>query len=189
VLLEDEYEVSGPMEDPDKFETIERVSELLYSEIHLQIIFSEPSLLLKFTSFLSQYRPQSIPTLIYYLDATKALMAIRYADTIARSLEAQPDADLAAISAPTTNPELESRAKQAFTLLAERELPAYVAHMYIQAVKASMMKPVTPSVPHAEVSEGFAEIFCLTDPSRPDNPIVLASEGAFRCSKNEAEYG
>lgn len=27
------------------------------------------------------------------------------------------------------------------------------------------------------LSEGLAETFCLTDPSKTDNPIVFASEG------------
>lgn len=40
--------------------------------------------------------------------------------------------------------------------------------------------------PHLrEASEGLAEVFCLTDPSRPDNPIVFASEGGSR-SKSKA---
>lgn len=35
--------------------------------------------------------------------------------------------------------------------------------------------------PHLrEASEGLAEVFCLTDPSRPDNPIVFASEGLWK---------
>lgn len=34
----------------------------------------------------------------------------------------------------------------------------------------------------SSLSEGLAETFCLTDPSRRDNPIIFASEGTYRDS-------
>lgn len=55
--------------------SLEKRSEQLFSTEHLQIIFSEPSLLQKFTAFLSANRPASVPLLIYYLDSVKALKA------------------------------------------------------------------------------------------------------------------
>lgn len=179
VLAEDDFEIAAPIEDGNKLERLERVSELLFSELHLQTIFNDPSLLLKFTSFLSTYRPQSIPILIYYLDATKALKAISYANKIARGLESLPDQDLPSITVKTANAELEAKAQRAFSLLAEHELPVYTAYLYIQVVKSSMMQPAAQGPQQPEPAEGFAEIFVLTDPSRHDNPIVLASEGTF----------
>lgn len=179
ILREDDFEIAAPFEDGNKLDRLERVSELLFSEHHLQTIFNDPSLLLKFTSFLSSYRPQSVPILIYYLDAMKALKAIAYANKIAKGLESLPDQDLTSISTKTANSELESKARRAFGHLAEHELPAYTAYMYIQVVKSSMMQPAAQGPQQPEPSEGFAEIFVLTDPSRHDNPIVLASEGMF----------
>ena len=179
MLPEDDFEIAAPIEDGNKLERLERISEVLFSELHLRTIFHDPSLLLKFTSFLSAYRPQSVPILIYYLDATKALKAINYANKIAQALEPLPDRDLTSIAVKTVNSELESKARRAFGLLAEHELPAYTAYMYIQVVKSSMMQPAAQGPLQPEPAEGFAEIFVLTDPSRHDNPIVLASEGAF----------
>jgi len=179
MLPEDDFEIAAPVEDGNKLERLERVSELLFSELHLKTIFNDPSLLLKFTSFLSAYRPQSVPILIYYLDATKALKAINYANKITLGLESLPDQDLTSIRVKTANSDLESKARRAFGLLAEHELPAYTAYMYIQVVKSSMMQPAAQGPQQPEPAEGFAEVFVLTDPSRHDNPIVLASEGAF----------
>lgn len=173
--LPEDFDLDASYDEDNQTEMLEKVSDLLFSPLHLQAIFKDPSCLLRFTSFLSAYRPQSIPTLIYYLDATKALKAIRYANTVASALESSQELPL--ISTKTSNSELENRAKKAFDLLAERDLPAYTAHIYIQVVKSSMMKPVPQGPQPTETPEGFAEVFCLTDPSRPDNPIVFASEG------------
>lgn len=35
-------------------------------------------------------------------------------------------------------------------------------------------------LPKSSMSEGLAETFCLTDPSRRDNPIIFASDGMYR---------
>lgn len=32
---------------------------------------------------------------------------------------------------------------------------------------------------NSSMSEGLAETFCLTDPSRLENPIIFASEGMY----------
>ena len=178
-VLPEDYDLEVPIEDGNYLEDLERVSDILFSAQHLRTIFSDPSLLLKFTSFLMVYRPQSIPVLIYYLDATKALKAINYANAVTKALEPLPGHELDSISVITSNIELEGKARRAFGLLAERDLPSYTAYLYINVVKSSMMKPVLQDPQSVESPEGFAEIFCLTDPSRPDNPIVLASEGMF----------
>ena len=167
------------MEDGNKLESLEIISELLFSGEHLKTIFADPSSLLKFTLFLGTYRPSSVPTLIYYLDATKALKAINYANAIASGLEPISGQGLTPIATRTVNSELEEKVENAFNLLVQNDLPAYTTHLYIQVIKASRSRPATEiNNPHAqESSDGFAEVFCLTDPSRQDNPIVFASEG------------
>ncbi|MCJ1479718.1 hypothetical protein MMC13_008404 [Lambiella insularis] len=184
--LAEDFNLDASYEDEHQTEVLEKISDLLFSPLHLTAIFKDPSCLLKFTSFLSAFRPQSIPTLIYYLDATKALKAIKYANAVATALE--PSQDLPLISIKTSNSELEDRAKKAFDLLAERDLPAYIAHVYIQVVKSSMMKPVSQGPQSTEAPEGFAEVFCLTDPSRPDNPIVFASEAFHQMTQYSMNY-
>ena len=161
--------------------SLEERSLQLFSREHLQVIFTEPSLLLRFTAFLSSERPQSVPMLVYYLDALKAIKATAYANAIVEAL--QPIDGHAFTSEPPRkiqNSSLEEKASLAFDVLVNDDLPAYIAHTYIQIVSLSITKRITGTLaPHLrEASEGLAEVFCLTDPSRPDNPIVFSSEGS-----------
>ena len=65
--------------------------------------------------------------------------------------------------------------------LQDQDLPAYITQMYIRVVSLSIAHRITGTLsPNLrDASEGLAEVFCLTDPSRPDNPIVFASEGSY----------
>ena len=160
--------------------SLETRSEQLFSRAHLEIIFSNPSTLLRFTAFLSTHRPQSVPILIYYLDALKALKAIKYANAIAEALSPIQGYEFTTdLAQPTANMELEEKASSAFAILTQEDLPAFITQMYVQIVSLSISQRITGTLaPHLrEASEGLAEVFCLTDPSRPDNPIVFASEG------------
>ena len=174
------FDLVAAPESLSKQYSLENRSTLLFSRDHLQIIFADPSLLLRFTSFLSACRPKSIPILIYYLDATKALKAISYANAIAESLEPIEGHEFTATPARSTvNSVLEEKASQAFEALVREDLPAYITHIYTQVVSLSITKRITGTLSSTlrEASEGLAEVFCLTDPTRPDNPIIFASEG------------
>ena len=121
-----------------------------------------------------------MPVLIYYLDALKALKAIAYANAIAEGLDPIDDLEFTSESAVLTeNSSLEEKASKAFQTMADNDLPAYITHIYIQVVSLSITRRITGTLsPYLrEASEGLAEVFCLSDPSRPDNPIVFASEG------------
>ena len=178
--LED-FDLAAPVEDGGKLESLEQTSDLLFSGAHMETIFSEPSFLLKFMSFLRAHRPQSVPTLMYYLDASKALKAIHYANAVAAALEPLQEQGLVPIQENTRNFELEQRAGRAFNLLVQGDLPAYVTLLYIQVAKSNINPSTMAGQPNVqETSEGFAEVFCLTDPSRPDNPIVFASKGMWK---------
>lgn len=174
------FDLVAPAENSHRVFSLEARSEQLFSHEHLKVIFSDPSLLLRFTAFLSTYRPHSIPILIYYLDALKAMKAINYANAIAKSLRPISGLDFTRIPAePTTNATLGKNAREAFDVLVKEDLPAYITHMYIQIVSLSISRRITGTLAAhlQEASEGLAEVFCLTDPSRPDNPIVFTSEG------------
>lgn len=174
------FDLVAPAEAGVKQYSLETRSELLFSTEHLKEVFKDPSLLLQFTGFLSAHRTSSVPILIYYLDAIKALKAISYSNAIAEALDPIPGFDFTGTSAKkTVNAELEEKARQAFDVLVREDLPAYVTHTYIQTVSLSIQRRITGTLPShlREASEGLAEVFCLTDPSRPDNPIVFASEG------------
>jgi len=86
-----------------------------------------------------------------------------------------------ALPAMTSNAVLEEKAEAAFEALARDDLPAYITHVWTQTVSLSIKRRITGTLPVQlrEMSEGLAEVFCLTDPSRKDNPIVFASEGGF----------
>jgi hypothetical protein len=188
-LLEDDpqsFDLVAPVENERRQPSLEDQSELLFSRQHLQAIFNDTPSLLRFTSFLSAARPQSVPVLIYYLDALKALRAINYANAVAEALEPIERLEFTENSArATVNAVLEEKANQAFDVLVRDDLPAFITHVFTQVASVSISKRVTGNLPPMlrEASEGLAEVFCLTDPSRTDNPIIFASEGQSSCSK------
>lgn len=174
------FDLVAPADTGVKQYSLETRSEQLFSTEHLHVIFNDPTLLLRFTAFLSAQRTASIPILIYYLDAIKALKAISYSNAIAEALDPIDGFDFTqSTSTRTVNTDLEEKARQAFSVLVREDLPAFVTHTYIQTVSLSIQRRITGTLPSSlrEASEGLAEVFCLTDPSRPDNPIVFASEG------------
>lgn len=184
------FDLLAPAPDGTQQFSLEAQSEKLFSTEHLRVIFDDSDQLLKFTSFLNHQRPASLPLLIYYLDTIKALKAIRYANAIATSLDKIPGFDFSDESAaPTVNTALEEKANLAFEALVRDDLPAYITHTWTSTVSTSIARRISGTLPMhlRETSEGLAEVFCLTDPSRPDNPIVFASEGMllfylqFRC--------
>ncbi|TGO63328.1 hypothetical protein BELL_1080g00010 [Botrytis elliptica] len=185
------FDLVAATETGGKRYSLETRSEQLFSTEHLRIIFSDPSLLLRFTSFLGAHRPSSIPILIYYLDAVKALKAISYSNAIAEALEPIPGFDFTATAASKTmSAALEEKAAKAFDVLVREDLPAYITWAYIQTVSISIQRRITGTLPAhlREASEGLAEVFCLTDPSRPDNPIVFASEEFHRTTQYGMSY-
>ena len=178
----DDFDLAAPIKDGNYLHSLESLSDLLFAGDHLKNIFGDPSSLLDFTSFLSTCRPESIPMLMYYLDTTEALKAVNYAITLTDSLEPIPGHDFTSVSAKTSlNSELGEKAEKAFHVLVQEDLPAFVTQLYVQSVKSSMVRRIMGSSTRAmrEVLEGMLEVFCLTDPSRPDNPIVFASEGIY----------
>lgn len=159
---------------------LEDRSVLIFSKDHLQAIFRDHILLQRFTDFLHSVRPDSLPLLSYYLDCLKALRAISYANAITDGLDKLPEHDFSTENGyKTANASLEKKAEAAFDVLVQQDLPAYVTHLWIQTVTVSITKRITGTLPVQlkELSEGLAEVFCLTDPSRHDNPIIFASEG------------
>lgn len=178
------------LDDPTNFDLLETApneaqaiyqletrAQQLFSPEHLHMIFRTPRLLLQFTDFLYTHRPSSVRTLNLYFDALKALRAIVYANTVARSLAAH---DSGLPHEDTVNDGLTKRAERAFYQLVQDDLPAWITYTWTKIVSVSIQRRITGTLaPHLrEASEGLAEVFCLSDPSRPDNPIVFASEGS-----------
>ncbi|KAL2355003.1 hypothetical protein BJ546DRAFT_1060797 [Cryomyces antarcticus] len=194
-LMEDDpqsFDLVAPADEAtNNTYSLEKRSEQLMSKEHLALLFADPKLLLKFTSFLSEYRPQSVPILVYYLDALKALRAIKYANAVAEALEPIDGHEFTEHPArATANSILEDKADQAFQAMVRDDLPAYVSYTWTQVVSISIQRRITGTLPPhlREASEGLAEVFCLTDPSRSDNPIVFASEEFHRTTQYGMSY-
>ncbi len=186
--LIDPYDEAGA---PSGIYALEKRSNQMFSSEHLRAIFNDPKLLLKFTGYLNTHRPKSIAILIYYLDALKALRAINYANAIAEALEPIRCHDFThQVTRPTGNSVLAEKAEKAFELLSREDLPAFIAHTWTQVVSISIQRRITGTLaPHLrEAREGLAEVFCLSDPSRADNPIVFASEEFVRMTQYGMNY-
>ncbi|KAI2463982.1 hypothetical protein F4781DRAFT_436850 [Annulohypoxylon bovei var. microspora] len=171
--------------------SLETRSEVLFSKTHLQAIFDDPLLLQRFRDFLYAFRPKSVPLLVYYLDASKALKTIDYANTVARSLTSIKGLEFSqgAVS-NTTNESLLEKANMAFQTLTNEHLPAYITHTWVQRVGMTVKRRIAHTLPDhlKDLSDGLAEVFCLSDPSRPDNPILFASKGFHRMTQYGTDY-
>ncbi|KAH0386600.1 hypothetical protein KCU92_g2417, partial [Aureobasidium melanogenum] len=194
-LLEDDPAnfdlVAAPPEEVYQTYRLDEHAEQLLSREHLEAIFANRKTLLKFTGFLNSHRPLSIPILVFYMDALKALRAIKYANAVSSALHPVSGLDFTSKPPQTTqNQELQNKADQAFNLLVREDLPAYVTWTWISIVSTSIQRRITGTLaPHLrEASEGLAEVFCLTDPSRKDNPIVFASEEFARTTQYGMGY-
>ncbi|PSR74859.1 hypothetical protein BD289DRAFT_497613 [Coniella lustricola] len=161
---------------------LERRALLLFSPTHLRLVFEDLGLLRRFTAFLVERRGEYVPLLLYYLDARKALAAIAYANAVAGALRPLDGAALSKTCAPNTENEvLRAKAEAAFETLANEALPAWVTSVWMRAVEVSIRKRINGSLPAQlwDMSEGLAEAFCLSDPSRHDCPILFASDGGL----------
>ncbi|KAH9910046.1 hypothetical protein F4778DRAFT_767912 [Xylariomycetidae sp. FL2044] len=173
------FDLVIPAHGPGSQYSLETRSELLFSTEHLKMIFDDPVLLQRFSNFLYATKLESLPLLLYYMDALKASKAINYANSITQSLSCIKGLDFSGEPvARTVNESLMEKANQAFEVLAREVLPAYITYTWIQTVSVTIKRRIADTLPvHLrDLSQGLAEVFCLTDPSRPDNPIVFASE-------------
>lgn len=160
---------------------LDTLSEQLFSGDHLNVILRDPSFFLRFTAFLNRYRPHSAPVLVRYLEAQKAMKAVEYANLVAQSIKPLPSDPSGQTPFPAASIDMrfEARAKKAFNQLVTDALPAYITQALVKVVTESMVREITgATIPvMQELVGGLAEVFCLSDPSVKDNPIVYASEG------------
>ncbi|GAO13650.1 hypothetical protein UVI_02017570 [Ustilaginoidea virens] len=174
------FDIICPSLDQGPGYSLARRSELLFSEKHMAVILGDSRILGQFTKFLATVRPASLPLLTYYLDSEKAIRAIKYANSVTASLTNLPKHAFTADHVhDTVNQELQSKRDAAFQALTRDELPMFITHAWIRIVSVSIRRRIMGTLPSylREASEGLAEVFCLTDPSRHDNPIILASSG------------
>ncbi|KAL9129750.1 MAG: hypothetical protein Q9175_007206 [Cornicularia normoerica] len=168
---------------------LEKRSELLFSREHLQLILADTTLSRRFTDFLRTYRPDSVPILAYYLDAVKALKTIKYAEAIIEGLEPiSGHAFTSEANSATMAWVMEDKADRALDILVKDDLPAFIAYIYVRTVDVALVDRVAGNEDPGSrgIADGLAEVFVLSDPSRPENPIVFTSEGENRARHTPA---
>lgn len=180
------YDLIAPWDGVDApLHKLERLSDVMFGTEHMLSILNNPRYLARFREFLLEERPRSISTLTYYLNAVKALKALEYANALVRlSTDVPPPAvqllqrDNEAVGV-TVNKVLEQRVEDGLNALTAEELPAFITSRCITITSKIVEERVRRTLPmkFRETSNALAEVFCLTDPSRPDNPIIFASQG------------
>lgn len=134
-------------EKPELF-NLERRSLLMFSKTHLRIIFQDLKLLRKFSAFLVENRPGSVPLLVYHLDVRKALAAIKYTNAVNDHLRPLPSLEFTKEPAPkTTNDILKEKAEASFAALANEDLPAWITSVWMRAVEVSIRRRINGSLP------------------------------------------
>ena len=158
-------------------DNLEDLSTKFFSVEHLDRILRDRTLTSRFNKFLNDYRTRHVPVLAQYLEMKKAITAIEYANAIVDQVPTAPGDE------PCQAAELDGRfiakSKQVMDDLVQDALPAYLTHRLVSIVTDTLVKEITGNgVPvMRELIPSLAEVYCITDPSLPDNPIVYASEG------------
>ncbi|MCJ1292213.1 hypothetical protein MMC34_003763 [Xylographa carneopallida] len=172
--------------------TIDHLYERLFSEDHLYLILSDPTHFVRFTSFINKHRSQTALLLTRYLETQKAIKAIEYANAIANTIQPLPQdhSTFQPCAAALLDVRFEARSKRAFETLLNEGLTSYVTRVLVDAVTDTLIKEITGNTMPImrDLVGGLAEVFCLTDPSLKDDPIVYASEEFYRTTQYGRDY-
>ncbi|KAJ5684528.1 uncharacterized protein N7477_000873 [Penicillium maclennaniae] len=191
------YDLIAPFDGAEApLHKLERLTDVMFGTEHMLHILSTPRYLARFRDFLYEERPRSISTLTYYLNAAKALKALQYANALVRlSTDVPPPAVqvLQTSNDPvgiTANKVLEERAEDGLRALTAEELPAYITSRCITITSKIVEERIRGTLPYKfrDTSNALAEVFCLTDPSRPDNPIIFSSGEFHRTTQYGMDY-
>ncbi|KAK4869293.1 hypothetical protein LT330_006293 [Penicillium expansum] len=188
------FDLVAPYEgDAAPLHTLERQADLMFCSDHMLAILSNPRYLARFREFLAQERPGSFSTLTYYLNASKSLKAIQYANSLVRLAVDVPTSGVETAEhpvGPTVNVALEQRVQVALDALTAEELPAFITSTCINITGKVVEERVRGTLPDKfkGTADALGEVFCLTDPSRPDNPIIFASGEFHRTTQYGMDY-
>ncbi|KAJ4296551.1 hypothetical protein N0V90_006596 [Kalmusia sp. IMI 367209] len=171
----------------------EYLAARLFSTEHLDVILKTPTHAHRFRAFLNKYHPQSAPTLVRYLESQKAFAAIRYANALADIVSSTNSYDTQHLSrsssvrsdAAVVDQSFQNFSQKAVYELVTEALPAYITHILVTIVTECLVKEITgTSSPFTrDLVQGLAEVYCMSDPNQPDNPLVFASEAVRRISE------
>ena len=157
---------------------LETLAERFFSADHLDFILRDPSLGVRFTKFVETYKSQYVSTLRRYVDSRKAILAVQFGNAIAAQIPA--GSDRRSNAATSLDESFETSSRQAAEDLVEEVLPCYLTNRFVSMVTDTMVKEITGnnSPLMKQLVPSLAEVYCMTDPSLPDNPIIYASEGS-----------
>ncbi|KIW06633.1 uncharacterized protein PV09_02345 [Verruconis gallopava] len=168
------------------------ISKKLFSAEHLQLILLDRAFYARFASFLQKYKPEYFPILARYQATQKAKAAVDYANAIAQGLPYLSRDSVGGNLTPAAmfNETFQSRSSSAENLLVEHALPAFITYRLVNMVTECLVKEITgQNIPlMQDMVRNIAEVYCLTDPSQPDNPIIYASEEFYRTTQYGMEY-
>jgi len=169
-------------------DNVEALSERFFSVDHLDLILRDHNLSTRFGRFLSEYRPQQHDALRRYLDTKKAITAIEYANAVAEQIPTEPGQQ--PFLAAMLDEDFETRSRQIVEELVEEALPAYVTYRLTSLVTDTLVKEITGNNAPImrELVPSLAEVYCVTDPALPDNPIVYASEAFYSITQYGRDY-
>jgi len=165
-----------PTASPIPDYNLEWLAGRLFSADHLNVILKDRILVERFARFLETYRPQHAFQLFRCLNARKAFAAIDHTVGLAPKL-LNATANPFAIAVADGN--FENQIGKAMDDLISDALPAFITEQLVNTVTECLVKTITGTITPLmqEMVLGLGEIFCITDPKIPDNPVVYASEG------------
>lgn len=183
------YDLGAPPPSSTRVNAV-GINKQLFSADHVHLILLDRTFCARFASFLQKYRPDHVAILATYQATQKAKAAVDYANAIAQALPTWSGDPGASTAAATLDLEFKSKSQNALDTLVEQALPAYITHRLVTIVTESLVKEITGNnTPMMQdLIGGLAEVYCLTDPSQPDNPIVYASEGFYETTQYGMDY-
>lgn len=163
---------------------IELLAERLFSVDHLRVIVRDGPSLVRMLMFLDKYKPDLRPLFRRYVETSKAATAIRYANAVFDPKGASP------CPAASIDERYEAQCTEMEEVLSVHALPTFITYSLVQTVTEILVKEITgQELPGMKrMVNGLAEVYCMTDPLQPDNPIIYASEEFFRCTQYGRDY-
>ncbi|KAK5054728.1 hypothetical protein LTR84_001620 [Exophiala bonariae] len=168
--------------------SIESLAEALFSAGHLNVLLRHPHYLAQFTVFVGKYRPHYHSTILRYLETQKAIKAVEYANSVAEGIEYPTESEHGETlqtrpsSAATLDNAFAEANSSSFQTLLDSALPMYITYKLVKMATECLVNEIagrrTPLM--IDLVNGLSEVFCLTDPNQPDNPIIYASEEFYR---------
>ncbi len=171
---------AAPSKPKPKASSLEELFGLLYSEGYLNTLTSDARLLGQFTSFLKKYEPSLSPLVVQYLETQKVTKAVNYANAIASTISSK--------TSETTSPAAElsstfkTSSRKVFQTLLETALPAWITYSLTKTATVCLTSEITNTSTSLtqDLVRGLSEVFCLTDPTQHDNPIIYASSEFYK---------